>query len=51
MFQRLNDRSKFEGTGIGLSLCKKVIDNHGGLISVTAQPYEGATFSIILPQE
>jgi signal transduction histidine kinase len=51
MFQRLNDRSQFEGTGIGLSLCKKVIDNHGGLIFVTAKPYEGATFSIILPQD
>lgn len=49
MFQRLNDRSKFEGTGIGLSLCKKVIDNHSGLISVTATPNEGATFSIFLP--
>jgi light-regulated signal transduction histidine kinase (bacteriophytochrome) len=51
IFQRLNDRSKFEGTGIGLSLCKKVIDNHGGLISVSAKPYEGATFSIVLPQD
>lgn len=49
MFQRLNDRSQFEGTGIGLSLCKKVIDNHGGLISVTSQPNEGASFKVVLP--
>lgn len=51
MFQRLNDRSQFEGTGIGLSLCKKVIDNHGGLISVSARPYEGAAFHIVLPKD
>lgn len=51
MFQRLNDRSQFEGTGIGLSLCKKVIDNHGGLILVTAKPNEGAIFKIVLPKD
>lgn len=49
MFQRLNDRSQFEGTGIGLSLCKKVIDNHGGIITATAKPNEGAAFKVILP--
>ena len=50
MFQRLNDRTQFEGTGIGLSLCKKVVDNHSGLIFVTATPNEGATFRIVLPK-
>ncbi|MBC7827677.1 MAG: PAS domain S-box protein [Chitinophagaceae bacterium] len=51
MFQRLNDRSQFEGTGIGLSLCKKVVDNHGGIISVTSNPGEGAVFSIVLAKQ
>jgi PAS domain S-box-containing protein len=51
MFQRLNDRSQFEGTGIGLSLCKKVVDNHGGVITVSSKPDEGAAFIIVLPRD
>jgi signal transduction histidine kinase len=49
MFQRLNNKSDYEGTGIGLAICKKIVDNHGGSISATGIPGKGATFEIILP--
>lgn len=50
IFQRLNTRDKYEGTGIGLALCKKIVQNHNGYISVTSAPGKGTTFLIILPQ-
>ena len=49
IFQRLNDRSAYEGTGIGLALCKKIVGNHGGHIYAEGQVGVGATFHIILP--
>lgn len=49
IFQRLNDRTDYEGTGIGLSIAKKIIDNHNGLITAKSSLGEGATFIIILP--
>jgi light-regulated signal transduction histidine kinase (bacteriophytochrome) len=51
MFQRLHDKQKFGGTGIGLALCKKVVINHGGLIYAFSKPGEGASFHIILPNQ
>lgn len=51
MFQRLHGRGEYEGTGIGLSIARKVIDNHQGYIWAQSQVGEGATFSFLLPQE
>lgn len=49
VFQRLHGKQEYPGTGIGLALCKKIIDNHYGKISVTSEPGEGTTFTILLP--
>jgi signal transduction histidine kinase len=48
-FIRLNGRSQYEGSGIGLSICKKIVDIHHGKISVESTPGEGTTFLISLP--
>ena len=50
IFQRLHGKSEFPGSGIGLAICKKIIDQHKGLIYATGEPDNGATFTIILPE-
>jgi len=50
LFQRLHGKSEYEGTGIGLAICKKIVQNHNGFISATGQPGAGAVFNIYLPK-
>lgn len=49
IFQRLHGKSEFEGTGIGLAIVRKIVQNHNGAITATSVEGEGATFSIYLP--
>jgi len=50
LFQRLHGQQEHSGTGIGLALCRRIIERHGGEIWVESEPGEGATFSCTLPQ-
>jgi light-regulated signal transduction histidine kinase (bacteriophytochrome) len=48
-FLRLNSKDLFEGTGLGLSLCKRIAERHGGFIKAVGEPNKGATFVTYLP--
>ena len=48
IFQRLHTADEIAGTGVGLSLCRRIVERHGGKISLTSTPDEGATFSVTL---
>lgn len=49
LFQRLHNNKEYEGTGIGLAICKKIVLNHKGFITANGQPGIGSTFNIYLP--
>lgn len=49
IFQRLETQSRYSGTGIGLALCKKIVENHGGFIAADSTPGKGSIFEILLP--
>jgi len=49
IFQRLHGRGTYEGTGVGLAVCRKIVDRHRGTITARSAPGEGATFVVTLP--
>lgn len=50
VFQRLHTRAEYEGTGVGLAICRKIVQRHGGEITAVSAPGEGAAFQVTLPR-
>ncbi|MCG8683253.1 MAG: ATP-binding protein, partial [Desulfobacterales bacterium] len=51
VFQRLHTNQEYSGTGIGLALCKKIVERHKGVINVFSEPEKGARFEFTLPKK
>ena len=51
LFSRLHSKEKYSGTGIGLAICKKIVQNHQGWMQAESDGYSGSTFHIYLPEE
>ncbi len=49
VFQRLHPRDVYEGTGVGLAICRKIVQRHGGSLVARSEPGRGTTFEIVLP--
>jgi len=49
VFQRLHAKNEYDGTGIGLSIVKKIVESHGGIITADGEPHKGAVFDIYIP--